>query len=77
MDDLNLEFRPPAWIAGRHLQSMLPSLPLRRHAIEKRAAAVIAASRPLVLDCGDGVRLMGRYAEPSAAAAGAVKRALG
>ena len=74
MDDLNLEFRPPAWIAGRHLQSILPSLPLRRHAIEKRAASVIAASRPLVLDSGGGVRLMGRYAEPSASAAGASKR---
>jgi uncharacterized protein len=58
-------FRPPAWLANRHLQSILPSLPLRRGAIERRAAGVIDASRELVLDCGDGVRLMGRLAEPA------------
>ena len=34
-------FRPPAWIANRHLQSILPSLPLRRPAVEWRARAVI------------------------------------
>jgi predicted alpha/beta-fold hydrolase len=58
------EFRPPAWLANRHLQSILPSFPLRRPAVERRARAVIASSRPLVLDCGDGVRLMGWHAEP-------------
>ena len=31
------EFRPPAWIANRHLQSILPSLPLRRPMVERRA----------------------------------------
>ena len=59
-------FQPPAWLANRHLQSILPSLPFRRAAIERRAAAVMAASAPLVLDCGDGVRLMGRHAPPPA-----------
>ncbi len=58
------EFRPPAWIANRHLQSVLPSLPTRRRSVERRARPVIAASRDLVLDCGDGVRLLGRLAEP-------------
>jgi predicted alpha/beta-fold hydrolase len=57
-------FRPPAWLANRHLQSILPSFPLRRPAVEWRARAVRAASRPLVLDCGDGVRLLGWHAEP-------------
>ena len=61
-------FRPPAWLANRHLQSILPSLPLRRPAVERRARAVIAASKPLILDCGDGVRLMGWHAEPPAGA---------
>jgi len=60
------EFRPPAWIANRHLQSILPSLPFRRPAIERRARAVREASRPLVLDCGDGVRLLGLHAAPAA-----------
>jgi uncharacterized protein len=58
-------FRPPAWLANRHLQSIWPSLPLRRRSIERRAAPVIGASRPVVLDCGDGIRLMGRLAEPA------------
>lgn len=63
------EFRPPAWLANRHLQSIFPSFPLRRPAVERRARAVIAASRPLVLDCGDGVRLLGWHAEPPPGAA--------
>jgi hypothetical protein len=66
LTDAPAEFRPPAWIANRHLQSILPSLPLRRPAVERRAAAVRAASRPLVLDCGDGVRLLGLHAAPPA-----------
>lgn len=35
---------------------------------------MMAASRPLVLDCGDGVRLMGQYADPSAATERAPRR---
>ncbi len=66
MTDAPAGFRPPAWIANRHLQSILPSLPLRRPAVARRAAAVSAASRPLVLDCGDGVRLLGLHAAPPA-----------
>ena len=63
------EFQPPAWLGNRHLQSMLPSLPVRRRGVERRAHGVIAASRQLVLDCGDGIRLMGWHADPPAAAA--------
>jgi len=74
LSELIPEFRPPRWLANPHVQSVLPSLPFRRSAIERRAAAVMAASRSLVLDCGDGVRLMGRYADPSAAAKGAPRR---
>ena len=69
MTDAPADFRPPAWLANRHLQSVLPSLPFRRLAVERRAAAVRAASRPLVLDCGDGVRLMGLHAPPAEGAA--------
>jgi predicted alpha/beta-fold hydrolase len=58
------EFLPPAWLANRHLQSVLPSLPLRRTLIERRARNVVAASRQLILDCGQGVRLMGWLADP-------------
>ena len=38
---------------------------MRRRRVEIRARPVIAASRQLVLDCGDGARLMGWYAEPA------------
>lgn len=62
-------FRPPAWLANRHIQSVLPSLPFRRGLVERRAAGVIAASREILLDCGEGVRLMGKLAEPRDAAA--------
>lgn len=69
MSDLGAEFRPPAWLANRHVQSVFPSLPVRRAAVERRAAPVVAASRRLILDCGSGVRLMGWLAEPQAAPA--------
>jgi predicted alpha/beta-fold hydrolase len=57
-------FRPPVLLANRHVQSVLQSLPLRRASVERRAGPLIHASRQLVLDCGDGVRLMGWHAEP-------------
>lgn len=74
MNELNAGFRPPAWLANRHLQSVLPSLPLRRGAVEHRAAPILAASRRLVLDCGDGVRLMGWLADPLPDAAPSARR---
>ena len=49
-------FRPPRWLRNRHVQSMLASKG-RRGAIEQRAAAMVAAEREILLDCGDGVRL--------------------
>ena len=59
-------FRPAFWLRGAHRQSVLPTLPLRRSAIEKRSLALIAASRELLLDCGDGVVLQGFHASPAA-----------
>lgn len=55
------EFRPPRWLRGAHVQSILPSLPLRRIIVERRAKPVLSASRELLLDCGDGVRLQGFF----------------
>jgi predicted alpha/beta-fold hydrolase len=37
---------------------------MRRIRVERQARAVIAASRRFVLDCGDGARLLGWYADP-------------
>jgi hypothetical protein len=55
-------FRPPAWLANRHVQSIFPSLPFRRPAVERRCRRLIAASQPLVLDCGEDVRLLALHA---------------
>ncbi len=53
------EFAPPFWLRNTHLQSILPSLPLPRRRIERCAVPLLASSVELILDCGDGVRLMG------------------
>ena len=57
----SLTFRPPFWLANPHLQSMLPSSALRRSFVGRGAAALLAASRAVTVDCGDGVRLDGHY----------------
>ncbi|MEY3337774.1 MAG: hypothetical protein RL245_766 [Pseudomonadota bacterium] len=55
------DFTPPRWLRGAHLQSILPSLPLRRALVERRARPLLASSRELILECGDGVRLQGFF----------------
>ncbi|HEY1899037.1 MAG TPA: alpha/beta fold hydrolase [Steroidobacteraceae bacterium] len=54
-------FRPPWWLRNAHLQSILPSLPLRRALVQRQCAQVRNRSRPVVLDCGDGVRLLAQH----------------
>jgi hypothetical protein len=58
------DFRPPAWLVNPHVQSILPSLPLRRPAVERRCAGLLAVSVPEVIDCGEGVRLLAQRATP-------------
>lgn len=71
--ELGPEFAPSGLIANSHLQSILPSSPLRRRLLRRRAAPLLSASRDLLLDCGEGVRLHGWYApQPSGAARGLV-----
>jgi predicted alpha/beta-fold hydrolase len=55
------EFAPPYWLRNTHLQSILPSLPLRRAGIERGAAPLLETSVEHILDCGGGVRLMGLH----------------
>jgi hypothetical protein len=55
-------FRPRAWLRSPHLQSIVPSLPMRRAAVERRCRALLDASAPEVLDCGEGVRLLAHRA---------------
>ncbi|MGI9264053.1 MAG: YheT family hydrolase [Gammaproteobacteria bacterium] len=56
-------FRPPRVIAGPHRQSVATRLPLLRPLAEKRAEELVATSTDVILDCGDGVRLHGLYAQ--------------
>ncbi len=63
--NLDESFRPPLWLGNRHVQSILPSLPQRRGRLKQRLRPVLAASRAMLLDCGDGVRLQAFQAIPA------------
>lgn len=54
-------FTAPRVLSNTHLQSILPSLSLRRPWVERRAARLLRHSRSLLLSAGDGVRLLGLY----------------
>jgi uncharacterized protein len=54
-------FTPPWWLRNAHLQSIVPSLPLRRVLLMRRCAQVSIRSRSLVLDCGEDVRLLAHH----------------
>ena len=56
--DAASEFAPPRHFRHHHLQSIYPSLPIRRRAVERRCAPLLAAARAEVVDCGDDVRLL-------------------
>jgi predicted alpha/beta-fold hydrolase len=51
------DFQPSRWLRNPHLQSMLASSLWRRRRVLRAAAPLLAASRELLLDCGEGVRL--------------------
>jgi len=57
-ETLLADFDPPRWLANRHVQSVFPSLPLRRPAVAWRCRTLLEASQQLVLDCGEGDRLL-------------------
>jgi predicted alpha/beta-fold hydrolase len=60
------DFDPPAWLRNPHVQSILPSLPLRRPAVERDARTLLAASSEQVIECGEGVRLLATIATQEA-----------
>ena len=59
--DSPVDFSPPWLLRNAHLQSVLPSLKLRRPLLARRVRAMLQASREHVLDCGEGVRLLGHH----------------
>ncbi len=58
--DMELEdFKPPIWMRGAMMQTILASRKFRR----KAAAHIAANATAHILDCGDGIRLKGSYTE--------------
>lgn len=60
-------FAPSRWFANAHFQSIVPSLSLRRPFIAGRAKTMLAVADTQIVDCGDGVRLLGHYSSQAAA----------
>ncbi|MDX1379642.1 MAG: alpha/beta fold hydrolase [Xanthomonadales bacterium] len=55
------EFVPPVGLRNPHVQSLLNSSGLRRRVAERRATHLLRHSEDILLDGGDGVRLLGHY----------------
>jgi uncharacterized protein len=59
--DSALRFTPPGWLANAHVQSILPTLRVRRPLLQRRAQSLLSCTQEHILDCGDGVRLLGHH----------------
>ena len=62
------EYQPPRLLRNPHVQSVLASSGVRRMLFRRRLAALTHASTEHVLDCGDGVRLLGLHTPQQAVA---------
>lgn len=61
-------FSASGWFANAHVQSIVPSLSIRRPLLAKgRAKQMLAVADTQIVDCGDGVRLLGHYSSQAAA----------
>jgi uncharacterized protein len=60
-------FAPPSWLGNAHVQSILPSLKVRRPLLARRARELLRHAETQIVDCGDGVRLLGHYSSQAAA----------
>ena len=58
------DFAPPWWLANRHVQTALGSVPPRKTWLRWTARRFVAAARDVILDCGAGVRLLAKVSEP-------------
>jgi hypothetical protein len=63
-------FIAPRGLRHRHVQSLLAGLPLRRRWLRTQAAPLLASSRDEVVECGDGVRLLGHFSPSPAPSRG-------
>ena len=66
-----VDFEPPGWLRNPHVQSVLPSLPLRGPAMARRARTLLAATVPQLLDCGADARLLAMVATQESLGRGA------
>ncbi|MDX1505734.1 MAG: alpha/beta fold hydrolase [Spongiibacter sp.] len=66
------DFSPPGFLQNPHVQSILASTRLRRLRIFPRVRRLQAATREVVLDCGNGVQLCGDYSAHDIPARGLV-----
>lgn len=56
-----MSYNPPFLLRNKHLQSIVPSLKIRKPYIRKTVAPLLECAREVIIDCGDGVRLQGFY----------------
>jgi uncharacterized protein len=66
--ELDTTFRPPPWLANRHVQTVLASSSLRQRWLRARLQPVLRARRELLLECGGGVRLQAFHSAGAASA---------
>ena len=45
-------FAPPGWLVNAHLQSIVPSLRLRRPLVARRARQMLACAQTQIVECG-------------------------
>ncbi|HEY8520362.1 MAG TPA: alpha/beta fold hydrolase [Gammaproteobacteria bacterium] len=57
-------------MAHAHVQSLLAGWPLRAGLVRRGARGLLAASRPEIVDCGAGVRLLGYRSVPASPSRG-------
>jgi hypothetical protein len=58
---MDATFTPPLILRNTHTQTILTSLKLRKMLARARAAELLTKSREHILDCGDGIRLLGAF----------------
>jgi hypothetical protein len=61
------DFAPPRLLRHAHVQASLASSGFRRERVERAAAALTAASSPVIIECRDGVRLQAFHTPPRGA----------
>jgi len=60
------DYRPPRLLRSAHLQSVLASSGVRRLLFRRRLSRLERGARPYLLDCGEGVRLLGVHTAQTA-----------